>query len=43
VPEDCEPGRGNATRLGFLVSMPSWLLPRLQAAEKAGTLHGKIR
>lgn len=39
VPEDCETGRANATRLGFVVSLPSWLLPRLQAADKAGTLH----
>ena len=38
VPGDCEPNPGGATRLGFVVSPPSWLWPRLRVAARRKTL-----
>ena len=43
VPESCDTGRGEASRIGLLFRPAPWLLARIHAAEKAGTLQAKRR
>ena len=43
VPEPCATGRGEASRIGLLFRPAPWLLARIQASNKAGTLQARRR